>query len=124
MATPNSWEDDPSAQDDNLSQRAQQQLNMNPAPAQGGFQPNINTFQPGAASFTPGAASFQPGQAAYGGYQPQFQQQQFYQQPYYQQQFNAQQGYGGQFNQPYGGFNQGYGMTFAHKKTLLSIKLR
>ncbi|KAK2929691.1 Translational tr-type GTP-binding domain [Fusarium oxysporum f. sp. vasinfectum] len=63
MATPNSWEDDPAAQDESLAQQAQQQLNMNnPAPAQGGFRPGI-------ASFQPGAASFQPGQA-YGGYQP------------------------------------------------------
>ncbi|KAL4722423.1 translation termination factor GTPase eRF3 [Fusarium chlamydosporum] len=108
MATPNSWEDDPSAQDENLAQQAQQQLNMNPAPAQGGFQPNINSFQPGAAAFTPGAASFQPGQQAYGGYAPQYQQQQYYQQGYYPQYGGAQQGYG-QYNQGYGGYNQGYG---------------
>ncbi|KAG5664781.1 hypothetical protein KAF25_008515 [Fusarium avenaceum] len=107
MATPNSWEDDPSAQDDNLAQQAQQQLNMNPAPAQGGFRPAI-------ASFQPGAASFQPGQA-YGGYAPQYQQQQYYQQGYYpqygaqqQQQQPPQQGFN-QYNQGYGGYNQGYG---------------
>ncbi|EXK31059.1 hypothetical protein FOXG_03419 [Fusarium oxysporum f. sp. lycopersici 4287] len=105
MATPNSWEDDPAAQDENLAQQAQQQLNMNnPAPAQGGFRPGI-------ASFQPGAASFQPGQA-YGGYAPQYQQQQqqqqYYQQGYYPQ-YGAQQGYN-QYNQGYGGYNnQGYG---------------
>ncbi|KAF1854192.1 hypothetical protein Lal_00008445 [Lupinus albus] len=103
MATPNSWEDDPAAQDENLAQQAQQQLNMNnPAPAQGGFRPGI-------ASFQPGAASFQPGQA-YGGYAPQYQQQQqqqYYQQGYYPQ-YGAQQGYN-QYNQGYGGYNnQGY----------------
>ncbi|RKL34271.1 Eukaryotic peptide chain release factor GTP-binding subunit [Fusarium proliferatum] len=104
MATPNSWEDDPAAQDENLAQQAQQQLNMNnPAPAQGGFRPGI-------ASFQPGAASFQPGQA-YGGYAPQYQQQQqqqYYQQGYYPQ-YGAQQGYN-QYSQGYGGYNnQGYG---------------
>lgn len=113
MATPNSWEDDPAAQDENLAQQAQQQLNMNnPAPAQGGFRPGI-------ASFQPGAASFQPGQA-YGGYAPQYQQQQQQQQQYYQQgyypQYGAQQGYN-QYSQGYGGYNnQGYGMTLAPKK--------
>ncbi|KAJ4254341.1 translation termination factor GTPase eRF3 [Fusarium torreyae] len=101
MATPNSWEDDPAAQDDNLAQQAQQQLNMNPAPAQGGFRPGIASFQPGAASFTPGQA--------YGGYAPQYQQQQYYQQGYYPQ-YGAQQQQGfNQYNQGYGGYNQGYG---------------
>ncbi|KAM0356186.1 hypothetical protein ACHAPU_000581 [Fusarium lateritium] len=109
MATPNSWEDDPTAQDENLAQQAQQQLNMNPASAQGGFRPGI-------ASFQPGAASFQPGQS-YGGYAPQYQQQQYYQQGYYpqygaqqgqQQQGQQQQGFN-QYNQGYGGYNQGYG---------------
>lgn len=115
MATPNSWEDDPAAQDENLAQQAQQQLNMNnPAPAQGGFRPGI-------ASFQPGAASFQPGQA-YGGYAPQYhhqqqQQQQYYQQGYYPQ-YGAQQGYN-QYNQGYGDYNnQGYGTTLAPKKKI------
>jgi peptide chain release factor subunit 3 len=121
MATPNSWEDDPAAQDENLAQQAQQQLNMNnPAPAQGGFRPGI-------ASFQPGAASFQPGQA-YGGYAPQYQQQQQQQQQYYQQgyypQYGAQQGYN-QYNQGYGGYNnQGYGMTLAPKKNLQFAEIR
>lgn len=48
-----SWEDDPAAQDDNLS-RQTQTLNLNTAAAP--------TFRPGAASFTPSAPSFQPGQ--------------------------------------------------------------
>ncbi|EEU46801.1 uncharacterized protein NECHADRAFT_58889 [Fusarium vanettenii 77-13-4] len=103
MATPNSWEDDPAAQDENLAQQAQQQLNVNnPAPAQGGFRPNV-------ASFQPTAQTFQPGQG-YGGYAPQYQQQQYYQQGYYPQYGGAQQGFN-QYNQGYGGgYNQGYGM--------------
>lgn len=111
MSNLNSWEDDPSAQDENLSRQAQQQLNMNPN-AQGGFRANVQTFQPGAASFQPG--QFGGG----GGFQPQYQnqqqQQQYYQQGYYpqygggapqQQNFNQ---YGGQQQQYGGGFSQGY----------------
>ncbi|KAI6783489.1 Eukaryotic peptide chain release factor GTP-binding subunit-like protein [Emericellopsis cladophorae] len=113
MSNLNSWEDDPAAQqDENLARQAQQQLNMNPAQAQG-FQPGANSFQPGAASFQPGVQSFQPGQA-YGGFQPQYQQQQYYQQGYYpqyanqqQQQQQQQQGYN-QYQQYGGGFSQGY----------------
>ncbi|KAM0439972.1 hypothetical protein ACHAPT_001072 [Fusarium lateritium] len=101
MATPNSWEDDPAAQDENLAQQAQQQLNVNPAPAQGGFRPNV-------ASFQPTAQTFQPGQG-YGGYAPQYQQQQYYQQGYYPQ-YGAQQGFNNQYNQGYGG---GYGQGYA-----------
>ena len=113
MATPNSWEDDPAAQDENLAQQAQQQLNVNnPAPAQGGFRPNV-------ASFQPTAQSFQPGQG-YGGYAPQYQQQQYYQQGYYPQYAGAQQGFN-QYNQGYGGgYNQGYGMMFAPQKKIAS----
>ncbi|XWW98549.1 hypothetical protein V2A60_006549 [Cordyceps javanica] len=118
MSNLNSWEDDPSAQDENLSRQAQQQLNMN-APnqqQQGGFRPGIASFQPGATSFQPGAQSFTPGQQYGGGYNQQYQQQQYYQQGYYPQygqgqggqQFNQynQQGYGGNFSQ---GYNQGQG---------------
>ncbi|KAK0382818.1 hypothetical protein NLU13_9913 [Sarocladium strictum] len=102
MSNLNSWEDDPSAQDENLSRQAQQQLNMDPN-AQGGFRANV-------ASFQPGAPSFQPGQYGGGGFQPQYQQQQYYQQGYYgqygggapQQNFNQ---YGQQYG---GGFSQGY----------------
>ncbi|KAL0934176.1 eukaryotic peptide chain release factor gtp-binding subunit [Colletotrichum truncatum] len=96
MSNLNSWEDDPAAQDDNLSRQAQQQLNLNQ------HNPQAGSFRPGASSFQPGASSFQPGQQ-YGGYAPQYQQ-------YYNQ------GYGGGFPQ-YGGqqggqqgFNQ-YGQT-------------
>ena len=115
MSHLNSWEDDPAAQDENLSRQAQQQLNMNPAQAQG-------AFRPGVASFQPGAQSFQPGQPYGGNFVPQYQQgqqqQQYYQQqqgyyPQYggQQGFNQynQQQYGGGFSQGYN--NQGYGRT-------------
>ncbi|PGH27733.1 hypothetical protein AJ80_00520 [Polytolypa hystricis UAMH7299] len=90
-----SWEDDPAAQDDNLSRQTQQSLNLNSAQ-----QPS---FRPGAANFQPGAAAFTPGQPyqQYGGYQQ-------YPQGQYQQQ---QQGYGGQ--QQYPQYNQGQGQQQA-----------
>ncbi|KAI5464767.1 P-loop containing nucleoside triphosphate hydrolase protein [Mariannaea sp. PMI_226] len=101
MADLNSWEDDPSAQDENLARQAQQQLNVNnPAPAQGGFRPNV-------ASFQPTAQTFQPGQQ-YGGFTPQYQQQQYYQQGYYPQYGGQQQGFN-QYSQYGGGYAQGYG---------------
>ncbi|KAG6009706.1 translation termination factor GTPase eRF3 [Claviceps maximensis] len=116
MSNLNSWEDDPSAQDENLSRRAQQQLNMNPGQqTQGGFRPNV-------ASFQPTAQSFQPGQAYGGGFpnQYQYQQQQYYQQGYYPQYGGAQQqgfsqyaqGYGGGFNQGYNNQQQAYGVGY------------
>merc|ERR1712000_214799 len=111
MSHLNSWEDDPSAQqDENLSRQAQQQLNMNPAQAQqGAFNPGMNSFQPGAQSFTPGAQSFQPGQQYGGNFAPQYQQQQYYQQQggYGYPQYGGQQNYG-QYQQYGGGFSQGY----------------
>lgn len=113
MSNLNSWEDDPAAQDDNLSRQTQQQLNLNQQNPQA-----QGNFHPGIASFQPGAQSFQPGQT-YGGYAPQYQQQpqqqqQYYQQGYYPQYGGAQQGfnqygqagYGGNVSQGY----QGYGM--------------
>jgi peptide chain release factor subunit 3 len=115
MSDLNSWEDDPAAQDDNLSRQAQQQLNMNPAQA--------GAFQPGAASFQPGAQSFQPGQS-YGGYMPQYQQQQqqqqqqqYYQQGYYQQ-------YGGQQQQGFNQYNQGYGGGFSQGYGTVNVSMR
>lgn len=104
MSHLNSWEDDPSAQqDENLARQAQQQLNMNQG-QQGGFRANA-----AAASFQPTAQAFQPGQFG-GGFAQQYQQQQqYYQQGYYPQ-------YGGQqagFNQPGQGYQQaGYGQNY------------
>ncbi|KAN0119620.1 P-loop containing nucleoside triphosphate hydrolase protein [Hyaloscypha variabilis] len=104
MSDLNSWEDDPAAQEENLSRQAQQ-MNLNSNQQQGG------SFRPGASSFTPGAQSFQPGQnfQQYGG---------GYEQPGLQNYYNAQagQGYGypqygqqGGYNQfPQGGYNAGY----------------
>lgn len=120
MSNLNSWEDDPSAQDEQLSRQAQQQLNMNAAnqQQQGAFRPAIASFQPGASSFQPGAQSFAPGQQYGGGYGQQYQPQQYYQQQqgYYPQYGQGQggqqpiqhnqQGYGGNFSQ---GYNQGQG---------------
>ncbi|KAH6605883.1 eukaryotic peptide chain release factor gtp-binding subunit [Trichoderma cornu-damae] len=111
MSNLNSWEDDPAAQDENLAQQAQQQLNMNPAVAQG-------SFRPGAASFQPTAQTFQPGQAYGGGYAQQYQQQQQYyqqQQGFYPQygvaqgfdQYSQYQNYGGGFSQGYSHNNYG-----------------
>lgn len=100
-----SWEDDPSAQDENLARQAQQQMNI-------GSQQGPGGFRPGAASFQPTAQTFQPGQSYGGGYG--------YQQPYYggqgyypqyggQQNFGqyGQQGYAGAYGQQ--GYSQGYG---------------
>ena len=109
MSGLDSWEDDPAAQDDNLSRQTQQNLNINGQSGRPtGFTPNANTFQPGAQSFQPGV---------------QYQQYPSYsQQPQYGQFYNQQQQYGGaypqygqqgynQYNQTYGqqsSFNQGY----------------
>jgi peptide chain release factor subunit 3 len=105
MSDLNSWEDDPAAQEENLSRQAQQ-MNLNNNPQQGG------SFRPGANSFQPGAPPFQPSQnfQQYGG---------GYEQPGYQNYYNAQagQGYGypqygqqGSYNNqfPPGGYNAGY----------------
>lgn len=99
------WEQDPNARDENLARQTQQQLNVNPQ--QGGQQ---GGFRPGASSFQPGAQSFQPGQYG-GGYNAQYQQQQYYQQGGYNQQYSQYQGgYNNQYqNQSYGGgYSQGY----------------
>ena len=115
MSGLDSWEDDPAAQDDNLSRQTQQSLNLNGQSGRGStFTPNANTFQPGAQSFQPGQQYQQ-----YGG----FNQQQYGQ--YYNQQQQApqyggfpqygQQGFG-QYNQVYGqqqsGYNDAYGAQY------------
>ncbi|KAI0509690.1 P-loop containing nucleoside triphosphate hydrolase protein [Xylaria bambusicola] len=109
MSDLNSWEDDPAAQDDNLSRQTQQMnLNNNPAAAQ--------SFRPGAASFQPTAHSFQPGQQAYGYSQYQQPQQAYYGGQNYYPQYGQPGGYNQQYGQGYGniygqqaGYNQGYG---------------
>ncbi|KAM5443790.1 translation termination factor GTPase eRF3 [Microsporum ferrugineum] len=126
MSALESWEDDPAAQDENLSKQTQQSLNLN-AEQQAqqqqhqGFRPQVTSFQPGAATFQPGAASFHPGQQyqPYGGYQ---QHQQYHQAaggyggypqqqyPQYNQQYMQQPGayQGGYQDGQYAGYNQGY----------------
>ena len=102
MSGLDSWEDDPAAQDDNLAQQTQQNLNINPQSRRGNtFTPNANTFQPGAQSFQPGQQYQQ-----YGGYD---------QSQQYGQYYNQQQQYGGTYpqygQQSYGQYNQGYGQA-------------
>ncbi|KAI1631452.1 hypothetical protein F4809DRAFT_632302 [Biscogniauxia mediterranea] len=110
MSHLNSWEDDPAAQDDNLS-RQTQQMNLNNQPQ----NPAAASFRPGAASFQPTAQTFQPGQGGYGGaYMNQYNQGYYGGQNYYPQYGAAQggfdqyaQGYGGVYGQQ--GYGQGYG---------------
>ena len=102
MSGLDSWEDDPAAQDDNLAQQTQQNLDINPQSRRGKtFTPNANAFQPGAQSFQPGQQHQQ-----YRGYD----QSQQYEQ--YGQYYNQQQQYGGAYpqygQQGYGQYNQGY----------------
>jgi hypothetical protein len=113
MSDLNSWEDDPAAQDENLSRQTQQMnLNNQQPQGQGSFRPAASSFQPGVQAFQPGGQNF----GAYPQYQQQQQQQQYYAggQGYYPQ-------YGGQGFDPnaqnYGAvygqqaaYNQGYGM--------------
>lgn len=109
MSGLDSWEDDPAAQDDNLSRQAQQNLNLN-GPGRG------SSLAPGATTFQPGAQSFQPGQQyqQYGGYDASQQYGQYYnqQQPQYGVHFPqyAQQNYGqyNQGNDQQQKYNQGY----------------
>ncbi|KAI1458125.1 hypothetical protein F4805DRAFT_425622 [Annulohypoxylon moriforme] len=116
MADLNSWEDDPAAQDDNLS-RQTQQMNLNNQPQ----NPAAASFRPGAASFQPNAQTFQPGQGYGGGYMPNYQQGYYGGQNYYPQYGGGQggfpqygqgqgqgQGYGNVYGQQ-GGYNQAYG---------------
>ncbi|KAI1175232.1 hypothetical protein F4777DRAFT_579216 [Nemania sp. FL0916] len=114
MSDLNSWEDDPAAQDDNLS-RQTQRMNLNNS-GNANNPANAPTFRPGAASFQPTAQSFQPGQQQqqqpYGGY-GQYQQQQQQQQGYYGGQgYYTQYGHAGGYNQQYG---QGYGNIYGQQ---------
>lgn len=103
MSGLDSWEDDPTAQDEDLSRQTQQNLNINPQ--QNGRTSN---FTPGASTFQPGAQSFQPGQQyqQYGAYDQSQQYGQYYNQQHQQPQYGAAYPQYGQ--QSYGQFNQGY----------------
>ena len=98
MSGLDSWEDDPAAQDDNLSKQTQQSLNLNG---------QSHNFQPGATSFQPGAQTFQPGQP-FGGYNQQYGQYGQYGQSYQPQYQNNYPQYQQQ------GYNQGYGQQNAY----------
>ena len=104
MAGLESWEDDPTAQDDDLGKRVNQSLNLNSTQntQSSNFTPNATTFQPGAQSFEPG----QPYQQ-YGTYN---------QAPQYGQYYGQQQQYSGGFpqygQQPYGQYNQQYNQGY------------
>ena len=99
MSGLDSWEDDPAAQDENLSKQTQQNLNLNGQARS--FQPNAQSFQPNAQSFQPGQQYQQYGGGGYNQY-GQYYQQQPYGGNYAQY---GQQGY----NQ---GYNQGYGQGY------------
>ncbi|KAL8690878.1 MAG: hypothetical protein Q9218_003771 [Villophora microphyllina] len=99
MSAPDSWEDDPAAQDEDLSRKTQQNLHIDQQNGQG------IQFTPQARSFQPGAQTFQPGQP-YQQYNPSYQYNQYYNTQYSgHPQQQQQQGYG-QYNQ---GFGQNYG---------------
>lgn len=120
MSGLDSWEDDPAAQDEDLSRKTQQNLHIDQQNGQGiQYTPQARSFQPGAQSFQPGAQSFQPGQP-YQQYSHNQQSQQYGQYynapqygayPQYQQQGYGQysQGYGQGFGQQTGYGQQGYG---------------
>ncbi|EEH47447.1 translation termination factor GTPase eRF3 [Paracoccidioides brasiliensis Pb18] len=107
-----SWEDDPAAQDDNLSRQTQQSLNLNNQPQQSYFRPGVSSFQPGAASFQPGQQFQQYGYQQYGQGYPQQNYGFYQQQPYgqYNQGYGQQGGYGQAYGQQYGGYNQNTGV--------------
>ncbi len=98
MSGLDSWEDEQDVQDESLSRRTQQSLNLN-GRQPSLFQPGMNSFQPGANSFHPEAQTFQP--------QPSYQQHNGYQE---------QQGYGEypQFTQQ--GYGQGYGYNRGYQQ--------
>ena len=102
MSGLDSWEDDPAAQDEDLSRKTQQNLHINQQSSQGiQFTPQARSFQPGAQSFQPGQPYQQYGQTQ----QPQ----------QYSQYSNQQQSYGAypQYSQQgYGQYNQGYGQAY------------
>ena len=104
MSGLDSWEDDPAAQDEELTRKTQQSLHINQQNAQG------IQYTPQARSFQPGAQSFQPGQPyqQYGQYQPSQQ---------YDQYYNAQRSTPEypQYTQGYGQNNQGFGQSYGHQ---------
>jgi hypothetical protein len=124
MSDLNSWEDDPTVQEDNLSRQIEQMnLNNNTTTTSSGFRPGANSFQPSAQPFQPGQ-QFQQ----YGGYdQPQYQQFHPPGQGYGYPQYGAQGGYGqyqqGGYSGVYsqGGYNQQYGMKSLYREATVGF---
>ncbi|KAL8650446.1 MAG: hypothetical protein Q9210_003825 [Variospora velana] len=105
MSGLDSWEDDPAAQEEDLTRRTQQSLHINQQNGQG------IQFAPQARSFQPGAQAFQPGQPFQQYNQTQAPQQ-------YDHYYNAQRSYGDypQYSQQgYGQYNQGYGQGYGQQ---------
>ena len=96
MSALDSWEDDPAAEDENISRQAQQNLNIRAQNGRGhNFTPTANSFQPGAQPFQPGQPYSQPNQYS----QPP--------QQYHQNQQYSHPGYGGGGYPQYGQQNYG-----------------
>ncbi|KAL9009903.1 MAG: hypothetical protein Q9173_005111 [Seirophora scorigena] len=105
MSGLDSWEDDPAAQEEDLTRRTQQNLHISQQNGQ-----SIQ-FTPQARSFQPGAQAFQPGQP----YQ-QYNQNQVPQQ--HDQYYNAQRSYNNSPQYPQQGYpqyNQGYGQAYGQQ---------
>lgn len=101
MSGLDSWEDDPAAQDEDLSRRTQQNLHINQQNGQGiQFTPQARSFQPGAQSFQPGQPYQQYGQTQ----QPQ----------QYGQYYSQQQSYGAYPQYSQQGYGQAYGQQFGY----------
>lgn len=105
MSGLDSWEDDPAAQDEELTRKTQQNLHIHQQNGQG------IQYTPQARSFQPGAQSFQPGQP--------YQQYNHHQAPQqYDQYYNAQRSapdYPSYPPQGYGQYNHGYGQGYGQQ---------
>ncbi|KAL8958875.1 MAG: hypothetical protein Q9193_004151 [Seirophora villosa] len=105
MSGLDSWEDDPAAQEEDLTRRTQQNLHISQQNGQG------IQFTPQARSFQPGAQAFQPGQ-------PYQQYNQNYPSQQYDQYYNSQRSYNDypQYSQQgYPSHNQGYGQAYGQQ---------
>ncbi|KAI4179139.1 MAG: hypothetical protein LQ348_005461 [Seirophora lacunosa] len=105
MSGLDSWEDDPAAQEEDLTRRTQQNLHISQQNGQG------IQFTPQARSFQPGAQAFQPGQ-------PYQQYNQNHASQQYDQYYNAQRSYNDYPQYPQQGYpqhNQGYGQAYGQQ---------
>jgi len=127
MSDLNSWEDDPAAQEDNLS-RQTQQMNLNNSGQGGGFRQGANSFQPEAQPFQPGQNFQQYGGYDQSGYQNYYNTQAAQNSAYGYHQYGGynqfpQGGYVAGYNNQ-GGYNQAYGDYFLPKYRLISFHRR